>query len=333
MNSLFVSNSRESIERVYRGMTETLVSEAGLKPDVLITKDNLSSYKALTQTADYLFSTWGMLPLTKEEIKAYFPNIKAIFYGAGSVQYFARPFLESGVRIFSAWAANAVPVAEYAYAQILLANKGFYRSAQLFSKEGQPAARAFFQHFGGNYRAKIGILGAGMIGKMVIEKLSGHPFEIYVFDPFLPDEKAKEMGVIKTDLKDIFANCSVISNHLANNEQTVGILNKTHFDLMQDYTTFLNTGRGAQVVEADFCEVLEKNPTITAVLDVTFPEPPLEDSPFYRLPNVFLTPHIAGSSGFEVERMGVYMLEEFRAIQNGKQPKYEVTAPMLETMA
>ena len=71
---------------------------------------------------EYIFSTWGMPVFTEEEIKEYLPGLRAVFYGAGSVQSFARPFLNCGVKVFSAWAANAVPVAEYTVAQIILAN-------------------------------------------------------------------------------------------------------------------------------------------------------------------------------------------------------------------
>ena len=96
---------------------------------------------------------------------------------------------------------------------------------------------------------------------------------------------------------------------------------------------FINTGRGRQVNEMDLVEVLEKNDTITAVLDVTFPEPPLEGHAFYKLKNVILTPHIAGSMSCEVARMGDYMLDEFLRVRNHQPCEYGVTLKMLETMA
>ena len=144
-----------------------------------------------------------------------------------------------------------------------------------------------------------------MIGKMVINRLKTQldRIEVLVFDPFLSDERAEKLGVEKCSLERIFSECSVISNHLANNAQTKGMLNGKLFSLMQDYATFLNTGRGAQVVEADMIKALLDVPTRAAVLDVTFPEPPEADSPLYTAPNVFLTPHIAGSLGNEVHRM------------------------------
>ena len=102
---------------------------------------------------------------------------------------------------------------------------------------------------------------------------------------------------------------------------------------MKPCSSFINTGRGAQVVEADMIEALKRDSSISAVLDVTFPEPPEKDSPLYTLDNVFLTLHIAGSLGNEVHRMGEYMLDELRAYDSGKPVKYSVSLEMLKTMA
>ena len=172
-----------------------------------------------------------------------------------------------------------------------------------------------------------------MIGKLIIEMLNPYRLEVLVFDPFLPDEKAAELGVEKCSLQRIFSECDVVSNHLANNQQTQGMLNGELFRRMPENATFLNTGRGAQVVEQDLIDVLTSRPDITAVLDVTEPEPPVEGSPLYTLENCVLTPHIAGSSGEEVHRMAEYMLGEYKKHTNGEPTQYEVTLKMLETMA
>lgn len=282
---------------------------------------------------EYIFSSWGMAVLTEDEIRKYLPSLKAVFYAAGTVQYFARPFLNLGIKVFSAWAANAVPVAEYTCAQIILANKGFFKSFPLAGAGKRSEACAEFEHFPGNYGAKVGIIGAGMIGRLVIQMLKERALKIEVFDPFLPDECAEALGVEKVSLERLFSECNVVSNHLANNEQTKNMLGGKLFEAMLPYSTFLNTGRGAQVVESELIEVLKKRPDITAILDVTDPEPPEADSGFYSLPNCILTPHIAGSSGEEVKRMAVYMLEEFEKYTSAKETKYEVTLKMLETMA
>lgn len=322
-------------ERVYgRNTVEELKKELDFLPD-FYTEEFLRNGDEHAELSDveYIFSTWGMIPLGEEEIRKFFPSLKAVFYAAGTVQYFARPFLNCGVKVFSAWAANAVPVAEYTVAQIILANKGFFRAAPLASSGKRETAAKEFERFGGNYGVKVGIIGAGMIGKLVIKMLKGYDIEVMTFDPFLPDETAAELGVEKVSLERLFAECNVVSNHLANNAQTQGMLCGRLFDTMLPFSTFLNTGRGAQVVEGELIATLKKRPDITAILDVTYPEPPSADSEFFTLPNCILTPHIAGSSGNEVKRMAEYMYDEFIKFINGEPVKYEVTEKMLETMA
>ena len=235
--------------------------------------------------------------------------------------------------MFSAWAANAVPVAEYTVSQIILANKGFFLTSRIFKEKEHSKALDMFKNYCGNYGTRIGIIGAGMIGKLVIKMLKSYKLNVKVFDPFLPDNTAEELGVEKVTLEELFSTCTVISNHIANNEQTKNMLDYKLFSLMPEYSTFLNTGRGAQVVEADLIKHLEERPDVFAVLDVTEPEPPLDDSKFYDLENCILTPHIAGSSGDEVSRMSEFMIEEFANYRENKLCRYEVTEKMLETMA
>ncbi|MBQ6020342.1 MAG: hydroxyacid dehydrogenase [Clostridia bacterium] len=282
---------------------------------------------------EYIFSTWGMTELTQEEIAALLPDLKAVFYAAGTVQAFARPFLARGVRIFSAWGANAVPVAEVTVAEIVLANKGFFRTMHRGGSPKWTEHNAARPH-PGNFDTDVGIIGAGMIGSMVIEKLRDYRLNVKVFDPFLSDERAAALGAEKLDdLAELFARCHVISNHLANNPQTVGMIDRRCFERMGDNAVFINTGRGQQVVEADMIAALKEKPGRTAILDVTWPEPPAAGSELYTMSNVILTPHNAGSIGSEVARMGEYMLAEFEAYLSGTPTKYGVTEKMLATMA
>ncbi len=282
---------------------------------------------------EYIFSTWGMPSFTEDEIKTYLPALKCVFYGAGSVQGFARPFLNCGVKVFSAWAANAVPVAEYTVAQIILAGKDFFVQSRLLAREDRAAAQARHGGHIGNYRKKVGLIGCGMIGSLVAEMLKVFDLEVLVFDPFLADEKAAALGIKRADLAEIFSTCSVVSNHLANNAATKKMLRYEHFISMPTYATFLNTGRGAQVVEEDLVKALTERPDLTAVLDVTEPEPSPAGHPFYSLPNCFMTPHIAGSLGGEVVRMAEYMVDEYARYAAGDACRYEVSLKMLETMA
>jgi phosphoglycerate dehydrogenase-like enzyme len=87
------------------------------------------------------------------------------------------------------------------------------------------------------------------------------------------------------------------------------------------------------VVEEDLVRILRERPDVTAVLDVTDPEPPEDGHPFYTLENCFLTPHIAGSLENEVVRMAEFMKDEFTLYLENKPLRYEVTEKMLATMA
>ncbi len=311
--------------------------ESGLQFQDEITSEEDLVNRALSgklQNLSYIFSTWGMTAQAEADIRRYAPKLEAVFYAAGSVQAFARPYLAAGVRVFSAFRANAVPVAEYTLAQIILSGKGYFQTQKLYkeSRDFQMAS-AFSHHNTGNYGQTVGLLGAGAIGKLVIAMLKPFNYNVLVFDPFLPDEEAKALGVEKADLKTIFTKSSIISNHLANNEATQKMLNYEHFSLMQPYSTFINTGRGAQVVEADLLRAMQEDKTRTALLDVTWPEPPAKDHPFFDLDNVFNTPHIAGSQALEIARMGHYMKDAWQAYESGNASEHEVFVEMLSTMA
>ena len=330
MKAAFLCKNKKTIDRVYDISDIEVIKQNFDVYDGVFNRENADRISDV----EVIFSTWGMIDFSEREIKEKFPSLKAVFYGAGSVQYFARPFLNLGVKVFSSWLANSVPVIEYALSQIILANKGFFISARKCrSRAGRDEARAYFDSFCGNYNTNVGLIGLGAIGSGVAEMLKNYKLNVLAYDPFCSKEKAEKLGVKLTSLEEIFEKCQTISNHTANLPETVGMLNKSLFSLMKDNATFINTGRGAQVNEEDLIEVLKNKPNICAVLDVTMPEPPLENSPFYTLENVFLTPHIAGSSGEECKRMGKYMTQEALRYLKGEPLKYEVTLKMLETMA
>ena len=332
MKAIFLGLER-GVKKVYgEKLINELVRITDINPEVF-TKEKIESGELDPRDAEVAFATWGMQEYTEEEIKEYFPCLKAIFYAAGSVQRFARPFLNCGIKVFSAWAANAVPVAEYSLAQIVLANKGFFVTQNYGSVEGYNSLRELYDLYPGNYGAKVGVLGAGMIGKLVLEKLKSYDVEVLVFDAFVGDRVIESYGAKKATLEQIFKECNVVSNHLADNQQTRNIITGELLSSMPKFATFINTGRGAQVDEDAMVEVLKKRGDITAVFDVTEPEPVKNGAELYALKNCILTPHIAGSSGKEIHRMAQYMIDEFLLYKNKGETRYEVTLEMLETMA
>ena len=322
--AVFLSSDKKAIRSAYA--PETIADSPVLAPPELDCP--------ACRRATAVFSTWGMPALSQEEIARLFPELEELYYAAGSVQAFARPFLKRGVRVFSAWAANAVPVAEFALAQILLANKGYFQLDARCRRDGYESARAYAEHFKGNYKNRVGILGAGMVGRKLIELLRPFELSVLVFDPFLSDDAAKEMNVRKSPLEEIFSQCPVVSNHLANNEKTRGLLDYGLFSRMSPFGVFINTGRNAQVSQEGLVRAMREEPGRTALLDVTDPYEPLPPGHAYLgMPNILISPHRAGSAGGEVRRMGEYMAEEYRRVRAGEPARFEVTREMLETMA
>jgi phosphoglycerate dehydrogenase-like enzyme len=215
MKIALLGNNRLQFDKVYTpAVLEKLRAYGELSPR--IGKKDLEANAAFLAGSEIVFATWGMPALTKEEIARYLPHLKAVFYAAGTVQYFARPFLESGVRVFSAAAANAVPVAEYTFAQISLAAKGYFQAAKWYHLLPLYAL-AHANAAPGLYGCKAGLVGLGAVGQAVAQKLQSLPdVTVYACDPFVLPERAKELNVTLTDMETLFRECDVISNHLAN---------------------------------------------------------------------------------------------------------------------
>ncbi len=328
-NAILLSNKKEHLKTVY---PEYIRDALPLFEGEFSCEDIKKEPEKFRDT-EFIFSTWGMPIFTNEEIKEYFPALRAVFYGAGTVQSFAKPFLSENIRVFSAWQANAVPVAEFTLAQILLASKQYFSSAAAMSVGDLSSARTAKSGIKGNFGVKVGIIGVGVIGSLVIKLLQPFSLKILVFDAFKSEEEIAALGAETASLEKIFEECSVVSNHLANKPATVNMLNYSLFKKMKKNAAFINTGRGAQVDEEGLIRLLTERPDITALLDVTSPEPPIEGSPLYDLKNCFLSPHIAGSLGNEVARMGEYMKSAYEKFIKGKELDCEVDLEMLKTMA
>ena len=141
------------------------------------------------------------------------------------------------------------------------------------------------------------------------------------------------MGVRLVSLEEIFLKSDVVSLHTPWLPETENMINARLLRLLPPGATLINTSRGAVVNEKDLCEVLRERADVTAVLDVTHPEPPAQDSPLYELDNVVLTPHISGSMESEVARMGHWMADELKRCLRGEPLQYQITRAMLATAA
>jgi phosphoglycerate dehydrogenase-like enzyme len=308
----------------------TIRSMTELHP-VRITSENFDEERAALAEVEVIFSCWGMLPLTAEQLDA-LPNLKAVFYASGSVNSFAQPFLERGIVVCSAADANAIPVAEFCLAQILLSCKGAYLNSQLCRRG--PWKQSEMPVGKGVYGETVALLGIGAISRHLLKLLKPFNLRIVAVSNYLSSDEAAEMGIdALVTIEQAFHEGYIVSNHLADKPSTIGVLTEELFATMRQGATFINTGRGAQVNEEGLANVLQARHDLTALLDVQHPEPPQAGSRLYTLPNVHMTSHIAGSSNDEVRRMADYMIEEFKRWQNNDALLYAVEPTVLARRA
>ena len=319
MKAVVFCNSEQYIQDIYGSeRLEKIGRKVQLEAGVFSSND---LGKIDFSDVDFIFSTWGLSALTQEEWAQYFPNLKALFYAAGATDNFARPLFARGVKIFSAWRANAVPVAEFTVAEIVLALKNFFKLV----RTGHQKDDWFTRYRGrGCFGATVSLLGSsGAISTRVQEMLEAYTLKVIVI-PSRPQNRT-------VSLEEAFRISQVVSNHLPDRDDNIGCITGSMLESMPYGGVFINTGRGRQVNEKEMIEVLKRRPDLTALLDVQFPEPPEEDSELYTLPNVFMTPHIAGSLGDELHRMADYVIGDFENFLDGRPTQYEVSESMLLT--
>jgi phosphoglycerate dehydrogenase-like enzyme len=295
------------------------------------TRHSIVENRALLADAEVIFSGWGA-PVMGEAFLNAAPKLRAVFYGSGSTNHITTDaFWERDILITSAYAANAKPVAEYALGVILLSLKDFWRyqaKAKMGLGWGSPA-----RHLTGGYRSTVALIGCGMVARRLIELLQPLDIHCIVYDPFLSKAAASELGVELCTLDEAFLKGDVVSLHAPDKPETCGMVTGDHFLMMKRNATFINTARGRTVRGGEMVAALERRPDIMAILDVCDPEPPAAGSPFFTMPNIILTPHVAGSVGPECQRLGRYMVDEFRRYLKGEPLLWKITRELAAKVA
>jgi len=318
-----------SFETIYGPEEQAAIASQVQLLDKPFARHQCAEHLDQLREVEFIFSGW-FAPVMDEKFLAAAPKLKAVFYGSGTIRGFVTDaFWKRGIVVTSAYAANAIPVAEYILATTLFSLKRGWSHA----RETRQQHKFVRQVVPGAYRSTVGLISLGQIGKLVLDRLRTFDVRQVVYSTSLTPATAAKLGVESVSLDQLFRESDVISLHTPSLPATKGMITGAHFAAMKPNATFINTARGAVVRETEMIEVLTHRPDLQAVLDVTDPEPPKPESPLYTLPNVVLTPHIAGSQNNECRRMGHYMVEELGRYLAGQPLKWQINQELAAKLA
>jgi phosphoglycerate dehydrogenase-like enzyme len=266
--------------------------------------------------AEVLLTGWGCPPLTGEAL-ARMPQLRAVIHAAGSVKHHVTDACwERGITVASAASANALPVAEYTVAAILFSGKRVLHAARVYREKRTWVNALDVIGTAGNLRHTVGVVGASRIGRRVIELLRPYDLRVLVHDPYVGEDEVRALGAEPASLDVLTESSDTVTIHAPELPETRHLFDRRRLALLRDGATLINTARGSLVDTAALTDELLTG-RLNAVLDVTDPEILPPDSPLYDLPNVLLTPHIAGSLGNELGRMTHAALDELERYASG----------------
>ena len=324
----FAMAPRTARQVLHPAAVERIAAAVDIDPDAVL--DGFD--RADLADVELLITGWGCAPITADVLAAA-PRLRAVVHTAGTVRHHVtEECWERGIVVSSAAAANAVPVAEYAVAMILLAGKRVPEIARRFRAERvQQDWNALFPE-AGNYRATVGLLGASLIGRRVADLLRPFDLDVLLHDPYAADAEVRSLGAEPVGLDELFARGRVVSLHAPLLPSTRGMVDGRLLALMRDGATLLNTARGG-LVDHTALEREVLSGRLRAVLDVTTPEPLPADSPLWACDGVVLTPHVAGSKGNELRRLADAAADEVERWAAGRPFAHPVRRELLPLTA
>ena len=285
------------------------------------TRETIQEQPRLLRDVEVIFSGWTP-PAFDDAFLDRSPRLRAIFYAAGAMNASAAG--RRGIVVTTAHQANSKPVAEYTLATILFSLKHGWRLARE-ARDHRTYKATDRDSVPGTFGTTVGLVGMGAVSRLLLPLLKPFDLNVVAYDPALSSSEAARLGVERVGLAEVFDRSHVVSLHAAQNPETRGLIGLKHFALMREGATFINTARGGIVRESDLIAVAARRPDLQFILDVTDPvEPPVRESPLYTLPNVVLTPHLAGSAGGECRRLGECMVEELRRYVRGEPLRWAV---------
>lgn len=310
--------SPEDVERL-NGMAHVIWTDSS---------EQLSVQAAIELLADCEIGvgSWGT-PWPDEEMVNACPELRLWVHAAGSVRHMIGPHLAGkDIKIASCAPAIAENVAEITLGQLIIGLKRTLENAAN-NRSGRSGKPANTKALGAS---TIGVIGASQVGRRVIRNLKPFGPRILLYDPFVSEEEAQDLGVILyTDLAQMCGQSDAVTLHAPALPSTEKMLGAKEFQAMPDDGVFVNTARGLSVDEAALIGELEKG-RLFAFLDVSSPEPAADDSPFRKLPNVIYTSHLAGGGDFKIGKQATDDIERYL---KGESPMMVVTADMMDRVA
>ncbi len=320
--TIFLTRDLERIARVCQPL--------GIDPPEQANKGFLQQHLA---EAEIVVTSWDTASFDAD-VMAAAPHLKLVVHAAGSLKpIVTEAFWQRGVRAVSLSAAISYGVAEYCLGCMLTASKRLFWAIESTRRgQWQEAIKVFNGPFE-LYNQKIGIIGVGHVGRHLIRLLQAFTCEVIVYDPYLSEEKAAELGVTRADSLDtIFSRCKVVVLSAAGNAKTRHIIQQRHFAMLPKGALFINVSRGGIFDEVELAQELAKGQFI-ACIDVADIEPPPADHPYRSLPNLLFTPHVAGVAAENRLRIGTMAADTVEAFVQGMPLPFEVTQEMLSQIA
>ncbi|WP_231391873.1 hydroxyacid dehydrogenase [Arthrobacter sp. 35W] len=287
--------------------------------------------RELLADVELLVTGWGAPAIDAAELDA-MPRLRAIVHAAGTVKTFLTDAVfERGIQVSSSAAANAVPVAEFTFAAIVMGLKRSSRFTHQLRTTGRSRTTEGMPPLG-THGVVIGIVGASRVGRAVVGLLANLDATVLVHDPYLSTLEAAELGVELVELDELCRRSDVVSLHAPATEATAKMIGAAQLAAMKDGAVVINTARGSLLDTAALTAEVAAG-RLDAYLDVTDPEPLPADSVLFTLPNVVVTPHIAGALGNEIHRLGHQAVTEVERFAQGLPLAFPVIAADLARIA
>ena len=294
--------------------------------------DATARLKASLAEVDALVVCSGSPKITGDVMDAA-PRLRFIGEMEGD-RFAARIDLEAaatrGVRVTDTTNASSYPVSEWALAMMLIAlrNAGEQFRHLIGDKVYQrPTSDPGYQR-GELTGKRVGLIGCGIIGRRLLELLAPFHCDVRVYDPYLSPEIADIYGFLQTTLDYVMSDSDVIVCLAPITPRTHKMIGKRELDLIQPGAALVNVSRGA-IIDSDALIERLRRGDINGSFDVFDPEPIPKDSPIRQLPNVFLTPHIAGVTLASGPRAFRLMVDELDRALHGHQTWFDLTARVL----